>query len=646
MNAIIDRILIFGGKGEKREVSFTSGLNIITGDSKTGKSALIEIVDYCLLASRSTIPKGIIDDFARLFVIVLKAAQKYILIGRPNSNSPYSQNIILRIEVEDRFLEDINEQDLINTPSMPLKVAQEEVERHLGLAVKDTRLSEYEERRNAGKVTMRSMVSFMFQHQNLIANKHSLFYRFEDFNKRKKTIADFPILIGWESDEYFQYYRELESKMKELKTEERLAKKVGLNDSELWSKLRDIISIYYKAIGLEFSPMSSLEELKALGVNLPSISVNSYSDADVQVEIERLQNDRADLQARLSEKLLLLEELSTTSDASSTYATRLKKLEVLIADFGIEDEQKDLKCPVCKNHVPEVVSSVNSLYDSRIRLYQELSKIGTYATDNSEQRETLQKERDELKKQINAISIRIRELGQFDELTKSNIDQTAQAYVLKGATESNARFLINQSQILNGPDKNVQALIDRITWLRSKIEGFDLKKRIQDAESFLSKRMTEICDKLDFEAELKPGTLRFSLEDFSFYYHFRESDKVYLSEMGSGANWLAVHLSLFLALLHLNCKSNRSTIPSFLMLDQPSQVYFPRQYGRMDEEDPNLDENVKQVKNIFEVIRNEIVVITKDCGFEPQIIVMDHADESEFNTYVRKRWKKDGEKLI
>ena len=187
----------------------------------------------------------------------------------------------------------------------------------------------------------------------------------------------------------------------------------------------------------------------------------------------------------------------------------------------------------------------------------------------------------------------------------------------------------------------------RIQWLKNKIDGFDLISKIRDAETFLSKRMTEICNQLDFEEELKPGTLRFSLETFSFYYHFKDKEKIYLSEMGSGANWLACHLSLFISLLHLNCRSDKSSIPSFLFIDQPSQVYFPGKYGKVDDSEQNsADENIKQVKNIFTVLIREIKKIKEDCGFEPQIIVMEHADEPDFNQYVKARWKKDGNKLI
>lgn len=74
----------------------------------------------------------------------------------------------------------------------------------------DTRTDEEEDKRKSGgKVTMRSFVPFLFQHQNLIANKHSLFYRFDDFYKRKKTIDDYPILMGWGNADFFDLQKNL-----------------------------------------------------------------------------------------------------------------------------------------------------------------------------------------------------------------------------------------------------------------------------------------------------------------------------------------------------------------------------------------------------------------------------------------------------
>ncbi len=89
MKASISHIFLFNGE-QIRSLKFEEGLNIITGDSKTGKSAVIEIIDYCLFASRSTIPKGIITDWTELYCIVFKVMEKLLVIARKkNSNSMY-----------------------------------------------------------------------------------------------------------------------------------------------------------------------------------------------------------------------------------------------------------------------------------------------------------------------------------------------------------------------------------------------------------------------------------------------------------------------------------------------------------------------------------------------------------------------------
>ena len=84
MKTFVRRIGLISKTGEVRKVDLGPGLNIITGDSKTGKSALIEIVDYCLFASRSTIPVGVINDFADFYSITLEGSESRITIVRPS----------------------------------------------------------------------------------------------------------------------------------------------------------------------------------------------------------------------------------------------------------------------------------------------------------------------------------------------------------------------------------------------------------------------------------------------------------------------------------------------------------------------------------------------------------------------------------
>ena len=53
------------------------------------------------------------------------------------------------------------------------------------------------------KASLRNMVSYLFQHQNLMASKFALFYRFSDFYKRKDVIDQFPVFAGMISQEYY-----------------------------------------------------------------------------------------------------------------------------------------------------------------------------------------------------------------------------------------------------------------------------------------------------------------------------------------------------------------------------------------------------------------------------------------------------------
>ena len=82
MKSYISDVVLFSSSGEKRNIVFTEGLNIITGDSKTGKSAIIEIIDFCLFSSRSTIPVGKVTDWADLFCVVYNLSGKKLLVAR------------------------------------------------------------------------------------------------------------------------------------------------------------------------------------------------------------------------------------------------------------------------------------------------------------------------------------------------------------------------------------------------------------------------------------------------------------------------------------------------------------------------------------------------------------------------------------
>lgn len=79
---VIDKI------GNKHPVYFKEGLNVVTGKSSTGKSALIEIFDYCFGSDEYTVPKGVITDSAALYYLFIKIdGQNMVIARRPDINN-------------------------------------------------------------------------------------------------------------------------------------------------------------------------------------------------------------------------------------------------------------------------------------------------------------------------------------------------------------------------------------------------------------------------------------------------------------------------------------------------------------------------------------------------------------------------------
>ena len=80
----IKSIHVYSHDGRRRDLEFhTSGLNIITGRSSTGKSALSDIVEYCMGQSDCNVPEGVIRDKVSWFAVLYQFPEEQVLIAKP-----------------------------------------------------------------------------------------------------------------------------------------------------------------------------------------------------------------------------------------------------------------------------------------------------------------------------------------------------------------------------------------------------------------------------------------------------------------------------------------------------------------------------------------------------------------------------------
>jgi hypothetical protein len=77
----IEKLLLYSRSGRRRDVDFRLGqLNVITGDSQTGKSSLTNIFRYCLGSSRPDVPFGPISDMVAWYGMIVRVGERRLLL--------------------------------------------------------------------------------------------------------------------------------------------------------------------------------------------------------------------------------------------------------------------------------------------------------------------------------------------------------------------------------------------------------------------------------------------------------------------------------------------------------------------------------------------------------------------------------------
>ncbi|WP_448685121.1 DUF3732 domain-containing protein [Achromobacter xylosoxidans] len=173
-------------------------------------------------------------------------------------------------------------------------------------------------------------------------------------------------------------------------------------------------------------------------------------------------------------------------------------------------------------------------------------------------------------------------------------------------------------------------LSNKVKQLEEQVGADDSNERLTSILNNISAQVSRYIQK--FDAEFAPYPARLNLPQLTIIFD-RPERPVPMGRTGGGENHLAYHLAALLA-LHLFAAQNHRPIPRFLLIDQPTQVYFPSEQVYRDadgsvqktEKDADLD----AVRRLFELL---LKFTQEDVpGF--QLIVTEHAN-------LREQWFQD-----
>lgn len=656
MKTLLKFIGLFDHRERVHGVELKAGLNLITGRSSTGKSSLIEIFDYCMASSEDTIPHGVIKEHAKLFFVWMVIGETEYIIGRDAAGKEF-------YIVDNPIVDDIWQLSTDIFDNHDYKKDDYKIQLGILFGIDTQNTAETVEqlndkRKGAQRPSVRNMMPFILQHQNLVANKQALFYRFDQKEKRDETIDQFKVFAGFVDANYYALSVEASLLQEKIGRLEKKLSKAQEDIHETYNRLLDDISVYSEITGGSIledlteekfteNPESFRNEIENLDYFEIKIDPSNKPQLD---KYRKLESEENKLMAQLRETQLHLEEVIGSIDYIETYKNALEathKPKSVSINYSV--------CPFCHQHTEHTLNEAKGLADAISNLNDELKNIPSIIRPLHEEKIRLQEEVEEIKGKLGEVDKAKDELAEIIEALKQNYSLQKQAY--KTIYKILSRIDLASNETLKELQQNIYTLRLELNQKLAGLNVYNLDKKMVLAERGIRQSMAQYRKTISFEASLDDYSLVFDLEKFELYFQKgmnEYAEKKYLRAIGSGANWLNAHLCLFLALADFFYTHKKSTVPSILFLDQPSQVYFPAQKDTGDEFNPEesgigkIDEDMTAVNRIFTLLYD----FCKKHGNCIQIIVTDHADDlkieglEDFEEIVRARWRKEGEGLV
>lgn len=632
-----------------RRVPFGIGnVTVISGASRTGKSAVIPIIDYCLASKSCSIPVKTIRDTCEWFGIVLKTITGEKLLARREPGAQQSTDDMFLLEAPE--ISDVPTRVTKNTNAGNVRHLLDELS---GLSNLDLGAGESQSGFDA-RLSFRDLMAFVFQPQNVVANPDVLFFKTDRYDHREKLKNIFPYVLGAITPAILAKEHELSLLNSELKRKERELRSAEHVSAQWVAELQTRVS-EARELGLittvpdsELSRDKMLQLLEEIVLRTDvTLKVSAKTINEAVQELNELDNEESKVSSALTSLRRRLNEMNRIRESASNYheALNIQRDRLQLADWLGQHRIGDEGCPVCGGGMQPSEEKLKELKEALTKLEDETGDSFEIPAAFDREMQRVQADVNDTAEKLKAIQIRKR------ALTQRSQEANAQQYQANKVE----RFIGNVENSLNlhrrlGEDEGLRAEFEQLKERHQRLieelrhENIDARKNraLQKINTFAAQLMPF----LDSERPNDPISLVIKELTIKVTGSNRED---YLSEIGSGSNWLSYHLAVTLALQQHFIALKHSPVPGFLVVDQPSQVYFPKKLVVRESEAPLepqfKDEDIEAVRKAFEVMAK----VVNSAKGRLQVIVLDHAARDVWgnipNVVAIEEWR-DGLKLV
>lgn len=622
----IRELVLYGYNGKVRHLPFALGqVNIITGRSKSGKSVVGDIIDYCLGGDSCNIADGVVRDNVAWYGLLLQFEHERVFVARKNPDKGQQTTGVCYIDIGEKIEAPDNCDFSSNTNVSGI---EESLTRRIGISENLNTPPEGQSRLPLA-ANISHALYYCFQGQDEIAAKNFLFHHQSDDFITQAIKDTIPYFLGAISEEALALENERSILKRKLTLEKR---KLEENRFLMGGGSERAISLIGEArqaglidasTQIDYQNYREMYSVLQTAMNWSPSMIGSNSGMD---RLTFLQSKLQEIRDEFDEIGISLDNARKFVGETAGYSGEAQHQKMRLESIGLFEQLNfnPGKCPLCSGTLEQPLPSVEMIKASIVNLDKSIASVTREQPKLRAFISDLEREREKKQEEIKALEAEIDGLYQQESERARLRDINARRGKVVGRISLWVESVENDTES-EKQEQIVKRIEDRIKEIDDILDRDSVEERKQSALSRIQEDMTKWAKALQLEHSDNP--YRLDLNKVTVVVDKPERP-VPLKQLGSGSNWVGVHLIAYFALQRFFVNANRP-VPRFLFLDQPSQVYFP---SELDEK--QIDWN--EVNKMYQFIIDR----TNELNGKLQVIVVDHADlkEDSFRQFICENW--------
>lgn len=627
----ISQIIYYSQHNQNRILDITpNDVTIITGASRTGKTYIIETIDYCLCSSSINLSNLIKKKVSCVAIKFVKDNTEILVAREISQKSQSSRNMYIEIGNKVPIPSNVNElKGNIKEPQARKLLAER-------FGIINFNDYDIDDEANISNISIRQLAPYLYLDKGVIDSSKIILHGLDDVHASKQIIPSLPYFLNAVSIEELQALKKLKGLKKGIQSEEKKELTYNKNKEESISKSN---MLFNEAVQVGLLKKEDNEIENSLIVNKLK-KLQDWQPDKIVFKNEKELNQFQNLKTSYLSELNLLKRKKNAAHKNRTVhtdftsitenqASKLSVNEIFNFDNG--------NCPICETHLiksNEVSKLIKESFDS---LKKENQVVAEYKPKLEGYISELESSITDKKAEIHKIETQIQNLIKESDVARKQKDNNNMKLRTLGRI---SYYIDNQKEIEKFDKEKLIRYSNEYNEINKKYGVVQRGEKIAEAEKLISIIATTNLSFLPIDDTYKEDSINFISKTPTIELYNKETGDIEkFPSIGSDENYLSIHLAFMFA-LHKFFEIKKSPVLGLIVIDQVSRPYYPKEEIDQDIIDEDRDALEKHFNFIFNQVANQKGL---------QVIVLEHAylhKNENYKKATKYKWPRDGEERL